>query len=133
MELDQTEPTTPNSDDFYLNLLIELYSLLVKRSDGEFYAVILERLMSKYNQRSISLEMLIDALKEKEGKIGVVVGVVTDDDFIVHDVPAMKVTALWFTETARAGGECLTFDQFVSRDPTGKNMVWEVIKLIIIY
>lgn len=74
----------------------------------------------------------------QEGEIGVVVGVVTDDDFIVHDVPAMKVTALWFTETARAriesaGGECLTFDQFVSRDPTGKNMVWEVIKLIIIY
>lgn len=40
----------------------------------------------------------------------------------------MKVTALRFTETARAriekaGGECLTFDQLALRAPLGQNTV----------
>lgn len=63
----------------------------------------------------------------QEGKIVVVVGVVTDD-IREYEVPAIKVTALRFTETARAriesaGGECLTFDQLAMRAPLGQNMV----------
>lgn len=54
-------------------------------------------------------------------------GTVTDD-IRVYDVPAMKVTALRFTETVRAriekaGGECLTFDQLALRAPLGQNTV----------
>lgn len=50
------------------------------------------------------------------------------DDKRVYEVPAMKVTALRFTETARArilkaGGECLTFDQLALRAPLGQNTV----------
>lgn len=50
------------------------------------------------------------------------------DDKRVSDVPALNVTALKFTETARArilksGGECLTFDQLALRAPLGQNMV----------
>ncbi len=56
-----------------------------------------------------------------------VVGTVTDDTR-VYEVPALKVTALRFTETARAriekaGGECLTFDQLALRAPLGQNTV----------
>lgn len=63
----------------------------------------------------------------QEDKIAVVVGAVTDD-IRVYDVPALKVTALRFTETARAriekaGGECLTFDQLALRAPLGQNTV----------
>ena len=51
------------------------------------------------------------------------VGTVTDDVWI-SEVPALKVTALRFTERARAhiekaGGECLTFDQLALRAPLG--------------
>ncbi|CAL5342094.1 unnamed protein product [Camellia sinensis] len=58
-------------------------------------------------------------------KIAVVVGTITDD-IRAHEVPALKVTALRFTETARAriekaGGECLTFDQLALRAPLGQN------------
>jgi hypothetical protein len=63
----------------------------------------------------------------QEGNIAVIVGTVTDDKRI-HKIPAMKVTALRFTETARArivnaGGECLTFDQLALRAPLGQNTV----------
>lgn len=69
----------------------------------------------------------MDVFSIQEGKIGVVVGVVTDD-IREHEVPAIKVTALRFTETARAriesaGGECLTFDQLAMRVPLGQNTV----------
>lgn len=63
----------------------------------------------------------------QEDKIAVLVGSVTDD-IRVHDIPAMKITALRFTERARAriekaGGECLTFDQLALRAPLGQNTV----------
>jgi large subunit ribosomal protein L18e len=66
-------------------------------------------------------------MKGKEDKIAVVVGTITDDIRLI-EVPAMKVCALHFTETARArivkaGGECLTFDQLALRAPTGSNTV----------
>ena len=56
-----------------------------------------------------------------------IVGTVTDDKRIT-EVPAMKVCALRFTETARARiinacGECLTFDQLALRAPLGQNTV----------
>uniref|UniRef100_A0A453APY0 Large ribosomal subunit protein uL15/eL18 domain-containing protein n=1 Tax=Aegilops tauschii subsp. strangulata TaxID=200361 RepID=A0A453APY0_AEGTS len=58
-------------------------------------------------------------------KIAVIVGTITDDQR-VYEIPAMKVAALRFTETARArivnaGGECLTFDQLALRAPLGQN------------
>jgi large subunit ribosomal protein L18e len=60
-------------------------------------------------------------------QIAVIVGTVTDDKRI-NEVPAMKVCALRFTETARAriinaGGECLTLDQLALRAPLGQNTV----------
>lgn len=70
-------------------------------------------------------------LNLQEGKIAVIVGAVTDDTR-VYEVPALKVTALRFTETARArivkaGGECLTFDQLALLAPLGQNTVYLVI------
>lgn len=62
-----------------------------------------------------------------------VVGTITDD-VRVYEVPALKVTALRFTETARAriekaGGECLTFDQLALRAPLGQNTVCQLVLL----
>lgn len=55
------------------------------------------------------------------------VGTVTDDKRL-YELPALKVAALRFTETARArilkaGGECLTFDQLALLAPLGQNTV----------
>ncbi|KAH7655042.1 large subunit ribosomal protein L18e protein [Dioscorea alata] len=120
--------TAPRSDDVYLKLLVKLYRFLVRRTGSKFNAVILKRLfMSKTNRPPISLRRLIKFTAGKEDKIAVVVGTVTDDKRVC-EVPAMKVTALRFTETARArivkaGGECLTFDQLALRAPLGQNTV----------
>ncbi|XP_010931680.1 large ribosomal subunit protein eL18y [Elaeis guineensis] len=120
--------TAPRSDDVYLKLLVKLYRFLVRRTGSKFNAVILKRLfMSKINKPPISLKRLIRFMEGKEDKIAVIVGTVTDDKR-VYEVPAMKVTALRFTETARArilqaGGECLTFDQLALRAPLGQNTV----------
>ena len=83
--------------------------------------------MSKVNKPPLSLSRLGRFMEGKEGKIAVVVGTVTDD-IRVHEVPALKVTALKFTERARAriekaGGECLTFDQLALKAPLGQNTV----------
>jgi large subunit ribosomal protein L18e len=69
----------------------------------------------------------------QENQIAVIVGTVTDDKR-VYEVPAMKVAALRFTETARArianaGGECLTFDQLALRAPLGQNTVMAAVQL----
>ncbi|PQQ14398.1 60S ribosomal protein L18-2 [Prunus yedoensis var. nudiflora] len=106
----KTKRTAPKSDDIYLKLLVKLYRFLVRRTGSKFSAVILKRLFMS-----------------KDGKIAVVVGTVTDD-IRVYEVPALKVTALRFTETARAriekaGEECLTFDQLALRAPLGQNTV----------
>ncbi|XP_058782734.1 large ribosomal subunit protein eL18-like [Vicia villosa] len=117
------------SDDIYLELLIKLYGIL-RKVDSKLNEAILEQLIiSKDNQLSrISLTRLIDALKDKEGKIGVVVGVVTDLDSTVYDVPAIKVAAISFTDMARAriesaGGECIIFEQLHFGDIFGYNSV----------
>ncbi|CAA7399889.1 unnamed protein product [Spirodela intermedia] len=124
----KTKRTAPKSNDIYLKLLVKLYRFLVRRTGSKFNAVILKRLfMSKINKPPISLSKLLKFMKGKEDKIAVIVGTVTDD-LRVHDVPALKVTALRFTERARArilkaGGECLTFDQLALRAPLGQGTV----------
>ncbi|XWS64499.1 hypothetical protein CRYUN_Cryun05aG0009100 [Craigia yunnanensis] len=75
----------------------------------------------------LSFSRLIQFMKGKDDKIAVVVGTVTDD-MRIYEVPALKVTALRFTETARAriekaGGECFTFDQLALTAPLGQNTV----------
>ncbi|KAG0561907.1 hypothetical protein M758_9G117800 [Ceratodon purpureus] len=83
--------------------------------------------MSRINRAPLSMSRLVRYMKGKEDKYAVIVGTVTDD--IRHyEVPALKVVALRFTETARArilknGGEVLTFDQLALRAPTGSNCV----------
>ncbi|XP_057427005.1 60S ribosomal protein L18-like [Lotus japonicus] len=120
--------TAPKSNDIYLKLLVKLYRFLVRRTGSKFNAVILKRLfMSKVNKPPLSLSRLVKFMKGKDGKIAVVVGTVTDD-IRVYEVPTLKVTALRFTETARAriekaGGECLTFDQLALAAPLGQGTV----------
>ncbi|KAG0496625.1 hypothetical protein HPP92_001316 [Vanilla planifolia] len=124
----KTNRTAPKSDDVYLKLLVKLYRFLVRRTGSKFNGVILKRLfMSRTNRPPLSLRRLIRFMKGKDDKIAVIVGTVTDDKR-AYEVPAMKVTALRFTETARArilkaGGECLTFDQLALRAPLGQNTV----------
>ncbi|KAI4367841.1 hypothetical protein MLD38_016465 [Melastoma candidum] len=124
----KTKRTAPKSQDVYLKLLVKLYRFLVRRTESKFNAVILKRLfMSKINKPPMSLSRLIRYMQGKEDKIAVLVGTVTDDKR-AYDIPALKVTALRFTETARAriekaGGECLTFDRLALRAPLGQNTV----------
>ena len=112
----------------YLRLLCQLYKFLARRSESKFNKVISKRLnMSDRNRPPLSLSKLIKNMENKDGKIAVVVGKVTDDKR-VYEVPELKVCALGFTETARsrivkAGGECLTFDSLAMRSPLGKGTV----------
>ena len=92
--------------------------------------------MSKTNKPPMSLSRLIRFMTGKEDKIAVIVGTITDD-VRVHEIPCMKVTALRFTETARAriekaGGECLTFDQLALRAPLGQNTVCTLSVLLVV-
>ncbi|KAG5587722.1 hypothetical protein H5410_048156, partial [Solanum commersonii] len=125
----KTKRIAPKSDDVYLKLLVKLYRFLARRTGSKFNAVILKRLfMSKINKAPLSLSRLVTYMTGKEDNIAVIVGTVTDD-VRAYEVPKIKVTALRFTETARAriekaGGECLTFDQLALRAPLGQNTVW---------
>ncbi|KAL0708580.1 hypothetical protein Bca4012_075006 [Brassica carinata] len=107
---------------------LKVYRFLVRRTQSKFNAVILKRLfMRKVNKAPLSLSRLVEFMTGKEDKIAVLVGTITDD-LRVHEIPAIKVTALRFTERARAsiekaGGECLTFDQLALRAPLGQNTV----------
>ncbi|KAK1308563.1 60S ribosomal protein L18-2 [Acorus calamus] len=124
----KTKRTAPKSNDIYLKLLVKLYRFLVRRTGSKLNAVILKRLfMSKTNKPPLSISRLAKFMAGKEDKIAVIVGTVTDDTR-AYEVPALKVTALRFTATARArilkaGGECLTFDQLALRAPLGQNTV----------
>ncbi|KAM0964456.1 hypothetical protein ACFX2C_020503 [Malus domestica] len=95
----KTKRTAPKSDDIYLKLLVKLYRFLVRRT------------RSKLNVY----------MQEKNNKIVVVVGTVTDD-IRVYEVLQLKVTTPRLTETATVG-ECLTFDQLALRAPLGQNGV----------
>ncbi|KAG7531160.1 Ribosomal protein L18e/L15P [Arabidopsis suecica] len=117
----KTKRTAPKSDDVYLKLLVKAYRVLVRRTESKFNAVILKRLFMSTVPCLASPRPW--AILINDGKIAVLVGTVTDD-VRVDDVPALKVTALRFSERARArihkaGGECLTFDQLALRAPLG--------------
>jgi large subunit ribosomal protein L18e len=105
-----------------------LYRFLARRTNSHFNKVVLKRLfMSRVNRPPMSLKKITRLLRNKEGKIAVVVGAVTDDVRII-DMPKVSICALRFTDGARArilkaGGECLTFDQLALRAPTGSNTV----------
>lgn len=65
--------------------------------------------------------------EDRQSKIAVVVGTVTDDIRLMK-VPKLTLCALRVTEGARtrivkAGGEILTFDQLAMRVPKGQNTV----------
>ena len=113
----------------------QLYRFLARRTDSKFNATILKRLfMSKMNRPPISVSKLTKHVakldrkgKEGTGKIICVVGTVTNDERKTT-IPAMKICALRFTETARAkivkaGGECMTFDQLAMAAPTGDGCI----------
>ena len=112
----------------YLKLLVKLYRFLARRTDSKFVQVVLKRLfMSRTNRPPMSLAKLSKYMKDKDGKIAVLVGTVTDDPRLL-EVPAMTVCALRFTETARAritkaGGECLSFDELALRAPKGSGTI----------
>ncbi|CBK22442.2 uncharacterized protein [Blastocystis hominis] len=118
----------PKSENVYLALLVNLYRFLARRTNARFPEVVLKRLyMSRINRPPMSLSRLMKHMQGKEDKIAVIVGTVTDDIRVI-EVPALKVCALRFTETARArilkaGGECITLDQLALRAPTGANTV----------
>ena len=83
--------------------------------------------MSRFNRPPLSLSKIAKFMSNKEGKIAVIVGTVTDDVRLL-DVPKLTVCALRFTKTAharilKAGGEVLTFDQLALKAPTGSNTV----------
>lgn len=112
----------------YTRLLIKLYKFLARRTDSKFCSTVLKRLhQSKTNAPPIGLARLAKYMKNKDGKIAVIVAKVTDDVRML-ECPKMSVCALGFTESARkrilsAGGECITFDQLALRAPKGANTV----------
>jgi len=75
----------------------------------------------------MSVSKLAKFMNGRTDKVAVVVATITDD-VRYFEMPAMKVCALRFTETARArivkaGGECLTLDQLATMDPKGVQCV----------
>merc|ERR1712151_1039171 len=89
--------------------------------------------MSKTNRPPISVSQLSVQMKGKsEDSIAVIVGTVLNDPRLL-ELPALKVCALRFSDTARsrivkAGGEALTFDELARRRPTGKKNAREAVK-----
>ena len=83
--------------------------------------------MSRVNRPPMSLSKMTKLMANKQGKIAVIVGTVTDDERLL-DVPKLTVCALKVTASARArivkaGGEVITFDQLALRSPLGKGTV----------
>merc|ERR1711920_213181 len=119
---------TSKSNNPYIRLLCKLYKFLARRTDAKFNKVINKRLnMTRRNKPPLSLSKFVKSMENKEGKIAVVVGTITDDKRI-YEVPKVTVCALRFTETARArivkaGGECVTFDKLALRSPLGQGTV----------
>merc|ERR1712137_502464 len=104
------------------------YRFLARRTNSDFNRVVLKRLfMSKVNRPPLSISRLARYMRNKEDKIAVIVGTVTDDVRLLT-VPELTICALKFTATARArivkaGGECMTFDQLALRCPTGSGTI----------
>merc|ERR1712216_293773 len=121
--------TAPHSENVYVRLLVKLYRFLARRTEAKFNAVVLKRLfMSRHNRPPLSLSKLAKFMRNKEGKMAVLVGTVTDDVRMLECPKGLKVCALRVTESARArilanGGEIITFDQLAQLFPTGSGCV----------
>jgi large subunit ribosomal protein L18e len=81
--------------------------------------------MSAMNRPVMSVSRIARYCNGDYKRTVVLVGNVTDDVRMTN-LPALKICALRFTETARArivaaGGECITFDVLAARAPTGAN------------
>ena len=82
----------------------QLYRFLARRTGSKFNQTILRRLyQSNTNRPPLSLRRIARNLAKSGNAetIAVLVGTVTDD-IRLADVPAMKICALRFTESARA-------------------------------
>ena len=116
------------STNLYLRLLIKLYKFLARRTPSKFNKVVSRRLaMSRTSRPPLSLKHVAKYMENKANKTCVIVGNVLDDPRLAT-VPKLTIVALKFSETARqrvlaAGGQCLTFDQFASSNPTGSGTV----------
>lgn len=116
-------------DNPYLKLLVKLYKFLSRRTASNFNKVVAARLTQTRKQKCpLSLSKLSLHMKEKTGKVAVVIGTVTNDPRMIETPEGLKVCALKFTEVARkriekAGGECMTFDELAMKAPLGKNCV----------
>ena len=81
--------TSPKSDNVYLGLLSKLYKFLARRTDSPFVAAVLQRLfMSKVNRPPLGLGRLSKLMINKEEKIAVIVGTITDDNRLL-EVPKL--------------------------------------------
>jgi len=112
----------------YIRILCRLYEFLARRTGSPAHAKILKRLRTVGRCRApLSLSKLSKFMEGRLDKMAVVVATVTDD-VRYFNMPAMKVCALRFTETARAritkaGGQCFTLDQLATIDPKGQDCV----------
>ena len=124
--------TEPKSENIYVRLLVKLYKFLARRTDSDFNARVLKRLMmSRNNRPPMGLNRVLRYATAKPGVAAknymVVVGTVTDDVRLAgHDIPAIKLVALRVTEGARArieaaGGSVMTFDQLAMEAPKGED------------
>ena len=94
--------TAPVSEDVYKRLLVKLFKFLGRRADSKFSSAVADRLcMSRINNPPLSLSKLARLMKDKESKVGVIVGTVTNDNRLL-EVPQLKICAMKFTEGARA-------------------------------
>lgn len=118
----------PKSENPYLSLLVQLYRFLARRTDAKFNSIVLKRLfMSRTSRPPMSISRISMLMDRRNDKTAVIVGKVLDDERLL-DVPRLSICALDFSKTARAriekaGGECITFDQFAMRSPTGEEAV----------
>mmetsp|Transcript_143008 Transcript_143008/g.202279 ORF Transcript_143008/g.202279 Transcript_143008/m.202279 type:complete len:182 (+) Transcript_143008:27-572(+) len=113
----------------YLHSLLKLYEFVKRRATTKFAALIYARLKkSKTTRAPLSLSRLIKNLSKKSnaGKIGVIVGTVTNDVRQVDVPKGLKVACLRATQPARkrihaAGGQVLTLEELIQQRPTGSN------------
>merc|ERR1712028_294723 len=85
--------TAPHSENPYIRLLVKLYRFMARRVESNFNKVVLKRLfMSKMNRPPISLSKISKLMANKDDKVCVMVGTVTDDIRFL-DVPKLKICA----------------------------------------
>lgn len=120
----RTVRKAPKSKNFYLRSIQAAYSYAAQNlQDNKFAKRIAKRLsLSRSNRPVMSIAKI--AQLNKDNQIAVVAATVTNDERML-EVPKMTVCAMHFTETARAriekvGGKCMSFDQLLLENPTGK-------------